>query len=166
MSRSYGLESYNMDSKYARLIRLGKVLHLGGDFAKELPDVTLGSIDKLAKDFAGTSIDEFLQVFTLEKRFKEDDMWNYFSAKEEIYKGGDTFTRDSFIEMLMIDAFQNPLMRNLGLGFMMATSALNEQVTGMSVFEQFMYEQRLEKEKHRVSVKNRTHLKVVKGGKN
>ena len=147
---------------YVMIIHFSRVISSPDDMATEFPVESLNLVEIICQQLEGTKISDFLKVFPLRKRYANDEIWDYHSSKAKIDEMGSVFDKENVKKIIMMDCFENEAPSDLGIMFMMSVNQLNKRRKGIGIFEEFMYKEALEKEKFKVSVKNKTHIKRIK----
>lgn len=134
---------------YNMMISLGRMIVDKGLKVEEQPEEVLNYFSVMSDLMKGRSVNEFFTVFPPVKRYADDGTWDYFSTLELKQRLGETFTRESFQELLMSHCYENKYMWVLGLAFMNCISVLHEQRNGRSVMEEWAINNGLTVYEHR-----------------
>lgn len=134
---------------YNMMIKLGRLIIDKGFKVEDNPHEVFNYFSAMSDYMEGRSVNEFFTLFPPIKRYEDDGTWDYHSTLELKQKLGETFTRESFQEILMSHCYENKYIWVLGLAFMNCIDCLYEKEKGRSVMETWaidngltVYEQR------------------------
>lgn len=150
---------------YSLLIRLGRALEKNPNLPKEKPEIVLQSINFINYHITWSRVDDFFKCFTVTKRYKDDDSWDYKSANEYIEENlGERFTKDDFKHLIMCRITSNKYLTKVGLGYMRATSEMYKRISGKTLADELIKNSGMKTYtlEELEQMKRKSHLCVVK----